>query len=333
MARETILRCRLNATRERIAQFLDDDPTGGIGHEILTDYPRVEVTFVRHRGDRHRPYGDDIKRWLALRKRDMPLSYSTFLWKDWDDGTPVWYWKIYGVIYEGVDWEREINGGHVSLSVAGAADTDGLDFVPPKWREWGKAAPTPIRNPTNVEIVADWPALRPYWVHIAGQLREEFGYFEPHKRIVTADAREGIVWAEETVGGGEIIVGRIAPGYKLAASIHKGVQEEPRPVPEGLASPPAKDGAHPQRSEKRGYGHRRATLDKIERLMEDVRKTAKRNRVRPTRKRAYGQVNIDYKSVRKYVPSIHEKWDDWNSGWEDNWRQMVGWEALEREAN
>lgn len=84
--------------------------------------------------------------------------------------------------------------------------------------------------------------------------------------------------------------------------------------------------------EERGYGHRRTTLDKIERLME-VRQHARRNGGRPTRKKAYGLVNIDYDTVKKYTPVIHTKWDDWQSRWEDDWQQIVGWEALIREAN
>lgn len=80
-----------------------------------------------------------------------------------------------------------------------------------------------------------------------------------------------------------------------------------------------------------GYGIRMSTVDKIESLMDTRLSDAGKRRT--TRQQAYGKEAIDYATVRKYVPNIHKKWDDWESGWEQNWEELVGWDEIKSNAN
>lgn len=80
-----------------------------------------------------------------------------------------------------------------------------------------------------------------------------------------------------------------------------------------------------------GYGMRMDTAYKIEKLM--GQRLEDRGSRRTTRQQAYGRVGIDNGTVKKHVPEIHERWRDWESGWEHDWKRLVGWEEIRRSAN
>lgn len=85
-------------------------------------------------------------------------------------------------------------------------------------------------------------------------------------------------------------------------------------------------------SRRRGsYALRMGELEKIEKLMADRVKDRTNGR-RILKTKAYSYRRLDYRTVKKYAPEIHAKWDDWDSRWEDDWKELVGWERLLKEA-